>query len=67
RLELPLVPIQANGFDLMEALARARRIAGRIGLVTHASDVVIAGGSNAAWLRSGWSCRWCRSRPTAST
>ncbi|PSD33527.1 propionate catabolism operon regulatory protein PrpR, partial [Stenotrophomonas maltophilia] len=33
RLELPLVPIQANGFDLMEALARARRIAGRIGLV----------------------------------
>ncbi|WP_315386687.1 propionate catabolism operon regulatory protein PrpR [uncultured Stenotrophomonas sp.] len=39
RLELPLVPIQANGFDLMEALARARRIAPRIGLVTHASDV----------------------------
>ncbi|MCO7488645.1 MULTISPECIES: propionate catabolism operon regulatory protein PrpR [Stenotrophomonas maltophilia group] len=39
RLELPLVPIQANGFDLMEALARARRIASRIGLVTHASDV----------------------------
>jgi len=41
RLELPLVPIQANGFDLMEALARARRIAGRIGLVTHASDVPV--------------------------
>ncbi len=39
RLEVPLVPIQANGFDLMEALARARRIAPRIGLVTHASDV----------------------------
>ena len=34
RLELPLVPIQANGFDLMEALARARRIAPRIGVVT---------------------------------
>ena len=41
RLELPLVPIQANGFDLMEALARARRIAPRIGLVTHASDVPV--------------------------
>lgn len=39
RLEVPLVPIQANGFDLMEALARARRIASRIGLVTHATDV----------------------------
>ncbi len=39
RLEVPLVPIQANGFDLMEALARARRIARRIGLVTHATDV----------------------------
>ncbi|MGF6420400.1 propionate catabolism operon transcriptional regulator [Stenotrophomonas sp. AN71] len=41
RLDLPLVPIQANGFDLMEALARARRIASRIGLVTHASDVPV--------------------------
>jgi propionate catabolism operon transcriptional regulator len=41
RLDLPLVPIQANGFDLMEALARARRIAPRIGLVTHASDVPV--------------------------
>ncbi|KAF1016079.1 MAG: Propionate catabolism operon regulatory protein [Stenotrophomonas maltophilia] len=41
RLEVPLVPIQANGFDLMEALARARRIAPRIGLVTHASDVPV--------------------------
>ena len=39
RLDIPLVTIQANGFDLMEALARARRIAPRIGLVTHASDV----------------------------
>lgn len=39
RLDVPLVPIQANGFDLMEALARARRIASRIGLVTHATDV----------------------------
>ena len=39
RLEVPLVPIQTNGFDLMEALARARRIASRIGLVTHATDV----------------------------
>lgn len=39
RLDVPLVPIQANGFDLMEALARARRIAPRIGLVTHAGDV----------------------------
>ncbi|WP_333622721.1 propionate catabolism operon regulatory protein PrpR [Stenotrophomonas indicatrix] len=41
RLDLPLVPIHANGFDLMEALARARRIAPRIGLVTHASDVPV--------------------------
>ncbi|WMJ70137.1 propionate catabolism operon regulatory protein PrpR [Stenotrophomonas sp. 24(2023)] len=41
RLEVPLVPIQANGFDLMEALARARRIAPRIGLVTHATDVPV--------------------------
>ncbi|WP_231802182.1 propionate catabolism operon regulatory protein PrpR [Stenotrophomonas sp. MMGLT7] len=39
RLDVPLVPIQANGFDLMEALARARRIAPRIGVVTHAGDV----------------------------
>lgn len=39
RLALPLAPIQATGFDLMEALARARRIAPRIGVVTHASDV----------------------------
>ncbi|PPV07741.1 propionate catabolism regulatory protein [Xanthomonas bromi] len=39
RLPLPLAPIQATGFDLMEALARARRIAPRIGVVTHASDV----------------------------
>ncbi|WP_445394574.1 propionate catabolism operon regulatory protein PrpR [Stenotrophomonas maltophilia] len=44
RLDLPLVPIQANGFDLMEALARARRIAARIGLVTHASDVPVFSG-----------------------
>lgn len=39
RLPLPLAPIQATGFDLMEALARARRIAPRIGVVTHATDV----------------------------
>ncbi|QEO98748.1 propionate catabolism operon regulatory protein PrpR [Xanthomonas oryzae] len=39
RLALPFAPIQATGFDLMEALARARRIAPRIGVVTHASDV----------------------------
>ncbi|MBV6803008.1 propionate catabolism operon regulatory protein PrpR [Xanthomonas campestris pv. lawsoniae] len=39
RLALPLAPIQATGFDLMEALARARRIAPRIGVVTHATDV----------------------------
>jgi propionate catabolism operon transcriptional regulator len=39
RLDLPLVPIQASGYDLMEALARARRIGTRIGVVTHASDV----------------------------
>ncbi|WP_372391479.1 propionate catabolism operon regulatory protein PrpR [Xanthomonas sp. NCPPB 3582] len=39
RLPLPLAPIQATGFDLMEALARARRISPRIGVVTHASDV----------------------------
>ena len=39
RLDVPLVPVAATGFDLMEALARARRIAPRIGVVTHASDV----------------------------
>ncbi|AOD15617.1 propionate catabolism operon regulatory protein PrpR [Xanthomonas fragariae] len=39
RLALPLAPIRATGFDLMEALARARRIAPRIGVVTHAGDV----------------------------
>ncbi|KAB7766244.1 propionate catabolism operon regulatory protein PrpR [Xanthomonas maliensis] len=39
RLALPLAPIQATGFDLLEALARARRIGRRIGVVTHASDV----------------------------
>lgn len=39
RLALPLAPIQATGFDLIEALARARRIAPRIGVVTHATDV----------------------------
>ncbi|KAB0535371.1 propionate catabolism operon regulatory protein PrpR [Xanthomonas cissicola] len=39
RLALPFAPIQATGFDLMEALARARRIAPRIGVVTHATDV----------------------------
>lgn len=39
RLALPFAPIRATGFDLMEALARARRIGPRIGVVTHASDV----------------------------
>ena len=39
RLDVPLVPVAATGFDLMEALARARRIAPCIGVVTHASDV----------------------------
>ena len=39
RLDVSLAPIHATGFDLMEALARARRIAPRIGVVTHADDV----------------------------
>ncbi|MBB5207193.1 propionate catabolism operon regulatory protein PrpR [Chiayiivirga flava] len=39
RLDVPLVPVEATGFDLMEALARARGIATRIGVVTHATDV----------------------------
>lgn len=39
RVEVPLVQIEATGFDLMEALARARRIGPRIGIITHASDV----------------------------
>jgi propionate catabolism operon transcriptional regulator len=39
RVDVPLVPIQATGFDLMEALARARRIGPRIGVVTHDTDV----------------------------
>lgn len=49
RLDVPLVPIQATGFDLMEALARARRIAPRIGLVTHATDVPSFAGFQASF------------------
>ena len=39
RLEVPLVSVQASGFDLLNALTRARGIHPRVGLVTHAGDL----------------------------
>nr|WP_315194476.1 propionate catabolism operon regulatory protein PrpR [uncultured Aquabacterium sp.] len=34
-LELPVVLVKVGGFDLMQALAQARRLSGRIGLLTY--------------------------------
>lgn len=39
RLDVPLVSVQASGFDLLNALTRSRRIHPRVGLVTHAGDL----------------------------
>lgn len=39
RVQVPLVTVQASGFDLLAALTRARRIHPRVGLVTHAGDL----------------------------
>ena len=39
RVQVPLITVQASGFDLLAALARARRIHPRVGLVTHAGDL----------------------------
>ena len=39
RLQVPLVTVQASGFDLIGALTRARRIHPAVGLVTHAGDL----------------------------
>lgn len=39
RVPCPVVLMRANGFDLMQALARARKISGRIGVITHQSDL----------------------------
>lgn len=39
RLQVPLVTVQASGFDLIGALTRARRIHPQVGLVTHSGDL----------------------------
>ncbi|MDB5985131.1 MAG: prpR [Nevskia sp.] len=39
RVDKPVVLVRLSGFDLMQALARARKLSPRIGLVTHASDL----------------------------
>ena len=39
RVQVPLVTVQASGFDLLAALTRARRIHRNVGLVTHAGDL----------------------------
>ncbi len=39
RIDKPVVLVRLSGFDLMQALARARKLSPRIGLVTHASDL----------------------------
>lgn len=41
RVARPLVLVRASGFDLMQALSRARRISERIGVVTHESDLPV--------------------------
>jgi propionate catabolism operon transcriptional regulator len=35
RLPLPVIVAQASGYDMMQALARARRISGHIGVITY--------------------------------
>lgn len=41
RISRPLVLVRASGFDLMQALSRARRIATRIGVITHETDLPV--------------------------
>ncbi|ODU42468.1 propionate catabolism operon regulatory protein PrpR [uncultured Aquimonas sp.] len=41
RISRPLVLVRASGFDLMQALSRARRIADRIGVITHETDLPV--------------------------
>jgi propionate catabolism operon transcriptional regulator len=41
RISRPLVLVRASGFDLMQALSRARRIAERIGVITHETDLPV--------------------------
>ncbi len=39
RIDKPLVLIQPDGFDLMQALARARRLSERIGVISYGADL----------------------------
>ncbi|HEX4872325.1 MAG TPA: propionate catabolism operon regulatory protein PrpR [Nevskiaceae bacterium] len=39
RVPRPVVQVQATGFDLLQALARARQVSDRIGVLTHQSDL----------------------------
>ena len=39
RLAVPTVLIRPSGFDLMQALARARAVSDHIGVITHAADM----------------------------
>ncbi|WP_428312665.1 propionate catabolism operon regulatory protein PrpR [Hydrocarboniphaga sp.] len=39
RIDKPVVLIQPDGFDLMQALARARRYSGRIGFISYGADL----------------------------
>lgn len=41
RISRPLVLVRASGFDLMQALSRARRIDSRIGVITHETDLPV--------------------------
>jgi transcriptional regulator, propionate catabolism operon regulatory protein len=41
RISRPLVLVRASGFDLMQALSRARRIDARIGVITHETDLPV--------------------------
>jgi propionate catabolism operon transcriptional regulator len=41
RLGKPVVLIKASGFDLMQALTRARKLSPRIGVVTHETEVPV--------------------------
>lgn len=39
RMPVPVVMIRPSGFDLMQALARARAVSPRLGVITHAADM----------------------------
>lgn len=39
RVGKPIVLVKANGFDLMQALARARKVSDHIGLITHQTEL----------------------------